>query len=160
MAMWKGGFISNLRIRQIFFFIFCKNGWQEKLLLRYSDLYQLVFSGNPFFSDSFDYVSILLTPPTHYVSKRKHLTSPTHPLFPLRNIWMVPKEMDRAFKSIQHIFMMRQKMVKLPTVSYLQKKRWPLRPKGPPQGPHPELDQQRSSILRMEAEVGSDLGFA
>ena len=78
MAMWKGGFISNLRIRQIFFFIFCKNGWQEKLLLRFSDLYQLVFSGNPFFSDSFDYVSILLTPPTHHVSKRKHLTSPTH----------------------------------------------------------------------------------
>ena len=104
MAMCKGGFISNLRIRQFFFFIFCKNGWQEKLLLRFSDLYQLVISGNPFFSDSFDYVSILLTPPTHHVSKRKHLTSPTHPLFCLRNIWMVPKHASKWKKNLTIFF--------------------------------------------------------
>ena len=53
----------------------------------------LVFSENPFFSDSFDffdYVSNLLDPPTHHVSKRKHLAIPTNPLFCLRNTWMVP----------------------------------------------------------------------
>ena len=42
------------------------------------------------FSDFFDYVSILINPPTHYVSKCKHLNKLTHPLFWLRNIWMVP----------------------------------------------------------------------
>ena len=39
---------------------------------------------NPFFSDyfdSFDYVIILLNPPTHLVRKRNHLAIPTHPLF-------------------------------------------------------------------------------
>ena len=43
------------------------------------------FSGN-----SSNYVSILPPPPTHLVSKRKHLANPTHPPFCLRNIWMVP----------------------------------------------------------------------
>ena len=38
----------------------------------------------------FDYVSIFPTPPTHHVIKHKHLANPTHPLFCLRNIWMVP----------------------------------------------------------------------
>ena len=42
------------------------------------------------FSVIFDYVSNLLNPPTHHVSKRKHLAKPTHPLFWLRNSWMVP----------------------------------------------------------------------
>ena len=44
MTMCKGGFISNLRIHQIFFLYILNNGWQEKLLLRFPDLYQLVFS--------------------------------------------------------------------------------------------------------------------
>ena len=48
------------------------------------------FSGNPFFFDDFYYVSNLLYPPTHLVSKRKHLATPTHPPFWLRNKWMVP----------------------------------------------------------------------
>ena len=38
-----------------------------------------------FFSSFFDYVSILLDPPTHHVHKRKHLAYPTHPPFCLRN---------------------------------------------------------------------------
>ena len=42
------------------------------------------------FENSFDYVSILLDPPTHHVRKRKHLAYPTHPPFCLRNTWMVP----------------------------------------------------------------------
>ena len=37
--------------------------------------------GNPFLGDSFDYVSILLHPPTLLVSKRKHLATRTHPPF-------------------------------------------------------------------------------
>ena len=48
------------------------------------------YNKNSFFSNADDYISILLYPPTHYVSKRKHLVKPTHPLFWLRNICMVP----------------------------------------------------------------------
>ena len=48
------------------------------------------YNKNSFFSNADDYISILLYPPTHYVSKRKHLATPTHPPFWLRNKWMVP----------------------------------------------------------------------
>ena len=41
-----------------------------------------------------DYVTIWQPPPTHPVSKRKHLAIPTHPPFWLRNIWMVPYQQD------------------------------------------------------------------
>ena len=44
--------------------------------------------------ESYDYVSILSHPPSHLVSKHKHLALPTHPPFWLRNTWMVPN----AFK--------------------------------------------------------------
>ena len=42
---------------------------------------KLVFFWKSFFIDSYDYVSILPTPPTHLISKRKHLATPTHPPF-------------------------------------------------------------------------------
>ena len=50
-----------------------------------------------FFYDSIDYVSILPNPPTHHVSKRKHLTTPIHPLFwlqqglEMRGFWFQKK---------------------------------------------------------------------
>ena len=43
-----------------------------------------------FWNYTFYYVSILPDPPTHLVSKHKHFARPTHPLFCLRNTWMVP----------------------------------------------------------------------
>ena len=58
-----------------------------------------------YFSYFFNYVSILPNPPTHYVSKHKHLTKPTHPLFWLRNIWMVPNPIIVLIMGIRAIFM-------------------------------------------------------
>ena len=63
-----------------------------KLLLQpFSEVNLVIFRKS---GESYDYVSILPHPPSHLVSKRKHLALPTHPPFWLRNIWMVPYHSD------------------------------------------------------------------
>ena len=71
----------------------CKN-FRNKMV-NFSNLFLLALTFC-IFKDYHYNVSILPTPSTHHVIKHKHLANPTHPLFCLRNNWMVPKQ--SAFK--------------------------------------------------------------
>ena len=84
--------------------------------------------GKPFLEDSFDYASILLHSPNHFVRKRKHLATPTHPpthLFDYAiNEWSL---IQNSVKNL-HFFLYPKVFVLASMLFSLQMQTWKLAP--------------------------------